>query len=301
MKIALIRFRPKDTNSRDQSFQDYIRKLQNREETLRRQIGQLVLPHEADVILNVSGDGPMTETVKEYAHLNKPFYGDNFGTYGFLLNDHTPEENIVEAIERAVWIEFPMLDVTIEYLDGTTEKTLAFNDVWTKTLSTQTAKHRVFVNGKNIVPQVFPDRETFGLGDAVIVCTAGGSTAYNRSAGGKVFSPDKHLIGITFASPSPIKIPALQVSDKSEIVVELIEDEKRNYLVVADNVAFERVKQVVIRKSDITAKIGFKPGFTHQEKIKKMLKYYQKLNGNKRDKPRKTVRGKRDKQDEQDK
>jgi NAD kinase len=73
----------------------------------------------------------------------------------------------------------------------------------------------------------------------------------------------------------------LQVSDKSEIVIELIEDEKRNYLVVADNVAFQRVKQVTIRKSEITAKIGFKPGLTHQEKIKKMLKYYQKLNGKK--------------------
>jgi len=126
------------------------------------------------------------------------------------------------------------------------------------------------VNGENIIPQVFDDRETFAMGDAVIVCSAGGSTAYNRAAGGKVFSPNAKVFGITIASPFPIPFKPIQVPDTSEVVIEVLEDEKRQHMIIADNEAYTDVRKVTIRKSELTVTLGFKPGETHQDKVKKM-------------------------------
>ena len=43
-------------------------------------------PKQSDVIVVVGGDGFMLEILKKYQKYNKPFYGLNRGTYGFLMN-----------------------------------------------------------------------------------------------------------------------------------------------------------------------------------------------------------------------
>ena len=42
--------------------------------------------HEADIIVVLGGDGFMLQTLKKLGKFNKPFYGINMGTYGFLMN-----------------------------------------------------------------------------------------------------------------------------------------------------------------------------------------------------------------------
>ena len=43
-------------------------------------------PKLSDVIVVFGGDGFMLQTLKKYQKYNKPFYGINRGTYGFLMN-----------------------------------------------------------------------------------------------------------------------------------------------------------------------------------------------------------------------
>ena len=42
---------------------------------------------EAEVIACGGGDGTLLKTINKYRHLNKPFWGVNAGTIGFLMND----------------------------------------------------------------------------------------------------------------------------------------------------------------------------------------------------------------------
>ena len=43
-------------------------------------------PRNSDLIVVLGGDGFMLETLKKFRKFNKPFYGMNTGTYGFLMN-----------------------------------------------------------------------------------------------------------------------------------------------------------------------------------------------------------------------
>ena len=42
--------------------------------------------HQSNIIVVIGGDGFMLETLKKLRKFNKPFYGMNTGTYGFLMN-----------------------------------------------------------------------------------------------------------------------------------------------------------------------------------------------------------------------
>ena len=43
-------------------------------------------PKSCDVIVVLGGDGFMLQTLKKYQKYDKPFYGVNRGTFGFLMN-----------------------------------------------------------------------------------------------------------------------------------------------------------------------------------------------------------------------
>ena len=43
-------------------------------------------PQSAEVIVVMGGDGFMLHILKKYQKYNKPFYGMNRGTFGFLMN-----------------------------------------------------------------------------------------------------------------------------------------------------------------------------------------------------------------------
>ena len=45
-------------------------------------------PEEADFIVALGGDGFILKSLHNYMKLNKPIYGMNFGSVGFLMNDY---------------------------------------------------------------------------------------------------------------------------------------------------------------------------------------------------------------------
>lgn len=271
MKIAIIRLRPRNLESKEEPFQEYVRKLTKREAIIRKNFGRSVPPEQAEAIFEISGDGPFVATIKQYVHLGVPFYGDNHGTYGFLLNTHEDGDDFVAALKNAVWIEFPFLHVELHYTNGSVEELLAFNDVFTKTFSGECSRHRVFVNGENYMPQVRKNRETIFQADGINVCAAGGSTGYNRSLNGKIFSPEENLIGIAPIVPFPIRVPPITVPDNVEITIEIIDGKKTRQMVFVDGAEYADVTKIVVRKADgIKATLGFKPGETHSEKLLKL-------------------------------
>lgn len=236
-----------------------LKKLSEESYPIEKTIGEqfhIVTPKEADVLVVLGGDGTMTHWAKEFVELGLPFYGINRGTYGFLLNDHAPTDNLVEAINQAELVDFPLLEADVLLQSGEVIRARAFNDFFTKTIGSQSAKHRISINGINL----FPEEPGFFAGDGLIICTPGGSTAYNRAAGGIILDHKSDSLGLTPVSafkPSNFR-PQLLPGD-SIITLEMVEDEKRKHLVVADNQSFLNVRTVTIKRSTKRVTLGFKP------------------------------------------
>ena len=57
-------------------------------------------PKKSDVIVVIGGDGFMLETLKRYQKYNKPFYGINRGSFGFLMNKFRTKQ-LYQAINKA--------------------------------------------------------------------------------------------------------------------------------------------------------------------------------------------------------
>ena len=67
-------------------------------------------PKSAKVIIVLGGDGFMLQTIKKYKNYNKPFYGINRGTFGFLMNKYKTK-NINKNISRAKLIKISPLSI----------------------------------------------------------------------------------------------------------------------------------------------------------------------------------------------
>lgn len=225
------------------------------EATLKK-LFHVVSPTEAEILLILGGDGTMTHWARSYANFGIPFYGINRGTYGFLLNDHAADENLALAIEQAEFVNFPLLEAEVELNSGEVKTALAFNDVFTKTVSAQASNHRILINGLSILER----EEDVFAGDGLIICTPGGSTAYNRAAGGIIIDHKSDSLCLTPVSAfQPVDFRPQLLPGDSVITVQLLEDDKRHHLIVADNVEFRKARSVTVKKSKQSVKLGFKP------------------------------------------
>jgi len=222
--------------------------------SIQRNIEIVEFPHDADTIFVIGGDGLMTRAAKNPDFCGKRLYGINRGTVGFLLNDHADTDDFVKAVAEAEWIEFPLLKADLEFFDGTKQTALAFNEFYTKTEGVETAKHRLFIDDNDIIPGGYYS------GDGIMVCTPGGSTAYNRSAKGIILNHTSTSLELTPICPYlPMEFSPQLLSDKSVVVIEILEDEKRQHLVIGDNVKFKHVRRVTIQRAEDKAILGFKP------------------------------------------
>ena len=84
--------------------------------TLTDRYGQ-VNAEDADVIVALGGDGFMLETLSEARALDKPVYGMNRGTVGFLMNTYN-EDNLPERVAEAEEAQLNPLTMRAEGVDG---------------------------------------------------------------------------------------------------------------------------------------------------------------------------------------
>jgi len=270
IRVAILREKPRKRDNYSESYRKKLAAMDQAEELIRSQF-KVVRPNKADYLLVLGGDGAMTRMAKRYYNLGVPMFGINFGSRGFLLNEQVVLGNLAEAIVTAEWIDFPLLEAEVHLQNGTIKKVLAFNDVFTNAANKknfQSAKHRLFINGHNVLGRTSSGREIFYSGDGLIVCTAGGSTAYNKAAGGPIMNHKDESLGLTPVCPNwptenfkPQMIPG-----DCEITIEMIEDDKRQHVVCADSHTFTRVNKVVIRKTGKIARLGFRRDDTYMRK-----------------------------------
>jgi NAD+ kinase len=196
--------------------------------------------HSAKAIIVCGGDGFMLSNIKRYFKYNKPFYGINCGSVGFLLNK-TDNVNLIKKIKNSKINIINPLKISVSYKKNKIKKLIAINEISLLRQSKQTAMMSLKLNNKNLIKKL--------IGDGVLICTPAGSTAYNLSLNGPILSLNSGKLGITPISPfRPRRWSGKIVSDKKTIkVFNLSNDNKRPLAAVADNIEVRNVKSLTIK------------------------------------------------------
>jgi len=221
-------------------------------------------PHEADTIVVLGGDGFMLQTLKKLGKFNKPFYGINMGTYGFLMNK-LKTRKFIENLSKSKPITISALQMIAKTKNNTTKKGIAINEISMFRQSKQAATIQIKKGKKIIIKKL--------SSDGVLVSTPAGSTAYNLSVHGPILSLNSKKLAITPISPfRPRRWKGTIVSDKSVININNLNTKKRPVSVVADNVEFRNIKNVKIY---INRKIKFNLLYDSKNSLNKKIKIEQ--------------------------
>ena len=184
-----------------------------------------VPPKESDVILALGGDGLMLHALHSYMHLNKPIYGMNCGTIGFLMNEFGTEKLAERMVSADSFVLHPIV-MKATTTEGT-EEALAFNEVALIRASGQSANIRVTIDGVERLEKY--------VGDGLIVSTAAGSTAYNLSAHGPIIPLGTKLLALTPVSPfRPRRWKGALLPHTAVISMVNLDPEKRPIVTTAD-------------------------------------------------------------------
>ena len=203
--------------------------------------------HLSDFIIVLGGDGFMLQTLKKYKKYNKPFYGINRGTYGFLMNKFK-NLNIDNFISKTKLIVISPLEMKALTKSGKIYKAIAINEVSLLRQTKQTSLLQISNEKRILIKKLFCD--------GVLVSTPAGSTAYNLSVGGPILSLNSKKIAVTPISPfRPRRWKGKVVPSSSVIKIKNLNIDKRSVSAVADNIEIRNVKKVRIA---INNKIKFK-------------------------------------------
>ena len=203
--------------------------------------------HLSNFIIVLGGDGFMLQTLKKYKKYNKPFYGINRGTYGFLMNKFK-NLNIDNFISKTKAIVISPLEMKALTKSGKIYKAIAINEVSLLRQTKQTSLLQISNEKRILIKKLFCD--------GVLVSTPAGSTAYNLSVGGPILSLNSKQIAVTPISPfRPRRWKGKVVPSSSVIKIKNLNIDKRSVSAVADNIEIRNVKKVRIA---INNKIKFK-------------------------------------------
>jgi len=216
-------------------------------------------PQDAEVIIALGGDGFMLQTLHAFLGQNKPIYGMNLGSVGFLMNEYS-EEQLKERLANAERAEiFPLrmhAASALSLVDG-----LAFNEVSLLRQTRQATKLRILVDGKIRIHEL--------ICDGALVATPVGSTAYNLSAHGPILPIDSALLALTPISAfRPRRWHGALLPHHSKVRFEVLEAEKRPVSAVADGLEVRNITAVdVAEDRSISMVMLFDAGRNLDERI----------------------------------
>jgi NAD+ kinase len=215
---------------------------------------------EADVIVALGGDGHMLDTLRRRLKDQKPVYGMNRGTIGFLMNDYA-EENLPERLAKAEAVRIRPLVARCETAAGKVIEERAFNEVSMLRQTAQSAKLRILVDGAVRMAEL--------LCDGVLVSTPAGSTAYNFSAHGPILPIDSRLLALTPISAfRPRRWRGALLPHRAHVRIEVLDGEHRSVSTAADNLETRDVRAVDIQEDSGTAlPLLFDQGHALDERI----------------------------------
>lgn len=195
-----------------------------------------VSPRDAQIIVALGGDGFMLETLHANLSEQRPIYGMNRGSVGFLMNDYD-EDGLLERIgqaERAVI--HPLVMVAIDQRRKQ-HRALAINEVSLLRQTRQTAKLRISIDGTVRMEEL--------VCDGALVCTPAGSTAYNLSAHGPIIPLKSQVLALTPISAfRPRRWRGALLPHSARVTFEILEADKRPVSAVADNFEVRDVIEV---------------------------------------------------------
>lgn len=203
-------------------------------------------PEDADAIVVLGGDGSMLRALHQYTKIDKPLFGMNLGTLGFLLNGYDLD-NLPERIDNAKEFKIHPLRMTAIDKNGKTHSELAYNEVSVLRETHNSAKIKILVNGKERISEL--------VCDGVMVSTAVGSTAYNSSAGGPIIPLSANVLPVTPISPfRPRRWAGALISNKSEIKFDVLKSVERPVSATADSKEVRDIREVTISQSKAVSK-----------------------------------------------
>ncbi len=214
----------------------------------------------AQVIVALGGDGFMLETLHENLGGERPIYGMNRGSVGFLMNEYC-EDGLLERInaaERAVIHPLSMFAIDIH---GREHRAIAMNEVSLLRQTRQTAKLRISIDGKVRLGELSCD--------GALVATPAGSTAYNLSAHGPIIPLDAKVLALTPISAfRPRRWRGALLAHTARVTFEILEADKRPVSAVADNFEVRDVMEVHIAENrDVALHMLFDAGRSLEERV----------------------------------
>lgn len=228
-------------------------------ETLTARYGQCDAA-EADVIVALGGDGFMLETLGKVRPLNKPVYGMNRGTVGFLMNTYS-EDDLEERLMAAEEANLNPLRMRAGSVDGEVTEALAINEVSLLRAGPQAARLRISVDGRMRMDEL--------VCDGALVATPAGSTAYNYSAHGPILPIGADVLALTaVAAFRPRRWRGALLPKSALVRFDVLNPEKRPVMADADSKTVPDVRWVEVQSdTSIEHRMLFDPGHGLEERL----------------------------------
>ena len=221
-------------------------------------------PNKANIIIVVGGDGFMLKTLKKFQKYNKPFYGMNKGTFGFLMNKFKIN-NIMNSILNAKQVVISALEMHVTTRNNIKKKAIAINEISLLREGRQAASLQIIKGRKILIKKL--------ICDGVLVSTPAGSTAYNLSVHGPILSLNSNKLAITPISPfRPRRWKGKIVTATSLIKIKNLNVHKRSVSAVADNIEIRNIKAVSIMTNE---KVKFKLLYDKNNSLVKKIRLEQ--------------------------
>ena len=219
-------------------------------------------PSDADVIIPIGGDGFLLKNLHDYNNYNIPFFGINYGSIGFLMNEKI-NKNLKKIIKDSQ--EIILKPLKINALDIYKKKfsSIAYNEVSLMRQTHQAAKINISINKIERLKEL--------ICDGILVSTPAGSTAYNLSAHGSIIPLNSNLLALTPISAfRPRRWRGVLLQENNKINFKTINYNNRPVSVTADNKEFRDIKSVEVYSSDkFSCKLLFDNNYSMEERILK--------------------------------
>jgi NAD+ kinase len=232
------------------------------------------LPHHADLIIVMGGDGTLLAMAARIAQAKRevPILGVNFGSLGFLTEIRINE--LYDSLEHvldgsAAFDERTMLEA-YRYQNGKqTDTRVVLNDVvFTKAALSRMIELSVSVSGGFV---------THVKADGLIIASATGSTAYNLAAGGPIVHPGVDALVLTPIAPHTLTNRPVVIPGNAVVEVRPHQNGTTDDLFVTydgqSGYPLQREDVISVRKAEQTLRLVKAPARSYFELLREKLKW----------------------------